>query len=81
MGNSRSVPQKAVIIAGAATVLVAVVLVAGFLIGTALFSNEMACYEGEVPANNTEGGSACFKEGAQLPPGFTWDVRGNYKIN
>ncbi|WP_210101396.1 hypothetical protein [Paeniglutamicibacter antarcticus] len=52
-----------------------------FLIGTLLFSNEMACSEGEAPTNDIYGGSACFTEGTELPEGFTWDVRGNYTIN
>ncbi len=45
-----------------------------------LVSNEMACLEGEAPANDTYGGSTCFTEGTDLPKGFTWDLRGNYKI-
>ena len=81
MSRGRSIVLKIVIIASAAIALVAVISTAGFLIGTMLFSNEMACSEGEAPANDTEGGSACFKEGTNLPPGFTWDDRGNYRIN
>jgi len=55
--------------------------VAVFILSGGLFANEMACSQGEAPANNPEGGSACFEEGSELPPGFTWDPRGNHRIN
>ncbi len=73
--------KKIVIIVAAVAVVAFVGFVIVFLVGTALFSKEMACVEGEAPANTEDGTSACFKEGSELPPGFTWDPRGNYQIN
>lgn len=69
-----------IIVAGAAVVAFAGFVVV-FIVGWGLFSKEMACSEGEAPANNDDGGSACFKVGSELPPGFTWDPRGNHQIN
>lgn len=66
---------------GVAITIMVVVFTVKFLIGTLLFSHELACSEGEAPANDIYGGSACFTEGTELPEGFTWDIRGNYKIN
>lgn len=81
MRTDRRVFKKAAIIVGVAIGLLAVIFAIQFLIGTLLFSNEMACSEGEAPATDIHGGSACFTEGTELPEGFTWDSRGNYKIN
>ena len=81
MRTDRSSFKIVAITAGVAVGILVVSFAIKFLIGTLLFSNEMACSEGEAPANDIYGGSACFTEGTELPEGFTWDVRGNYTIN
>lgn len=78
--TTRTVKRVALIVAALAA-LAAVGFVTLYIMGGGLFANEMACSEGEAPANTKEGGSACFKEGSDLPPGFIWDPRGNHKIN
>ena len=81
MRADRSFLKTAAMVICVGLVFVAVVLVSKFVIGTLLFSREMACSEGEAPANDIHGARACFPEGTELPEGFAWDVRGNYKIN
>lgn len=39
--------------------------------------DEWHCGQGEAPAVQKEGGSACYPEGAKLPAGYTWDPLGN----
>ncbi len=41
------------------------------------FLDEWQCSEGELPADNVDGGRACFPEGATLPRGWAWDPLGN----
>lgn len=62
-------------------VLAVIALVGVFIFSSGPLANEMACSEGETPANDTQGGSACFTEDSDLPGGYTWDPRGNYKMN
>ncbi|MGV8884780.1 MAG: hypothetical protein ACOH1T_04220 [Microbacteriaceae bacterium] len=81
MSRARAVTRKVLLIVGGVVVVGALSFVAVFIIGNVLFANEMACEEGKAPATTTDGGSACFDEGSVLPAGFTWDPRGNYKIN
>lgn len=81
MRTDRSSLKTVAITVGVAVGILVVVFAIKFLIGTLLFSNEMACSEGEAPANDIHGGSACFKEGTELPEDFTCDIRGNHKIN
>lgn len=52
----------------------AVLAIAGGLV------HEKACSEGQAPANNAQGGSACFAEGSDLPAGYVWDPRGNFVL-
>lgn len=78
-----SAPAKWAIGVAAGLVLVAGLLVVAFLLLIFYFNptaNEHACSQGEAPANNAAGGSACFPEGSELPAGFTWDPRGNFKM-
>lgn len=58
-----------------------VALLAVFILSGGPLANEMACSEGEAPANDAHGGSACFKDGSELPSGYTWDPRGNYPMH
>lgn len=44
--------------------------------GTPLI-DEWECVDGEAPYVYPDGGSACAKEGSELPPGATWDPFGN----
>lgn len=81
MRTDRGAFKTAAITLGVVIGLLVVIFVIKFFWGMLLFSNEMACSEGEAPATDIHGGSTCFKEGTELPKGFTWDVRGNYRIN
>lgn len=73
--------KKTIIILAGVAVVAFVGFAVVFIVGWASFSKEMACSKGEAPANDDEGGSACFQVGSDLPQGFTWDPRGNYQIN
>lgn len=81
MRTNRGSRKTVAVTVGVAIAVMVVVFAIKFLIGTLLFSHELACSEGEAPANDIYSGSACFTEGTGLPEGFTWDIRGNYKIN
>lgn len=72
--------KKNLIIGAAVAAVVLIGVTITFILMGGPLANEMACSAGEAPANNAEGGSACFKEGSDLPSGYTWDSRGNYKI-
>lgn len=73
--------QRVALIVVALAALTVVGFVAAFILSGGPLANEMACSAGEAPANNEEGGSACFKEGSDLPSGYAWDPRGNFAIN
>lgn len=73
--------KKIILIAAAVAAAVLIGLIATFILKGGPLANEMACSDGEAPANNAQGGSSCFKKGSDLPDGYTWDPRGNYKIN
>ena len=76
-------PVRWAIGVAAGLVVVAGVLVVGFLLLIFLFNpvaDEHACSEGEAPANHVDGGSSCFPEEADLPAGYTWDPRGNFEM-
>ena len=79
--DTTATAKRVALTAAAVAALVVVGLLAYFILSGGPLANEMACSEGEAPANNDEGGSACFKEGSELPSGYTWDPRGNFKIN
>lgn len=83
VARTGAVKKIVIIIAAVAALVVLAVtgLVAAFILSGGPLANEMACSAGEAPANNAQGGSNCFKEGSDLPRGYTWDPRGNYKIN
>ncbi|CAM3353961.1 hypothetical protein NODU109028_13190 [Nocardioides dubius] len=55
---------------------------AGWLMisGTPLI-DEWQCSDGEAPYVYPEGGSACAKEGSQLPKGASWDPFGNRPLS
>lgn len=53
---------------------------AAFILSGGPLANEWVCSQGYAPANNRAGGSACFKEGSDLPPGYTWDPAGNHPL-
>lgn len=61
-------------------VLVLVGAVAAFIFSGGPVASEMACSEGQAPANYAEGGSECFDVDAELPKNATWDPRGNYAL-
>lgn len=62
-------------------VLGVIAFIAAFIFSGGPLAHEMACSQGEAPANDADGGSACFKEGSELPSGYTWDPRGNYPLH
>lgn len=80
---SANAPHRMRMIAmtvAAVGVLALIGLVAAYIHSGGSLVNEMACSAGEAPANNAQGGDACFKGGSDLPRGYTWDPRGNYKV-
>lgn len=81
--RSRGPAFWAAVVAGV-LVAAAGALVAAFFALAFLFNpvaDEWQCSEGEAPADHRAGGSACFREGASLPRGYTWDKWGNRPLS
>lgn len=64
-----------------AAVVVGLVVAAGIYIASGAWYVEYECSKGEAPASSPRSGNGCFKEGSDLPSGFTFDEGGNKRIN
>jgi len=70
-------------------ILLTQAVTAAMLIGLAAFAlwavnpvgDEWDCSPGEFPATNQAGGSACFRNGDELPPGWRADPKGNQPLD
>ena len=73
LGVGAAVPAAAVL----------VVVGGGWLIQVGLnpVGDEWHCSAGKAPAHNSVGGSDCFREGSDLPRGWSWDRWGNRPLH
>jgi hypothetical protein len=82
--NSTKSPARttvySVLIAIGLAICIPVAVAIWFILSGGPVANEYVCTPGEAPADLPGGGSSCFQEGSELPPGAAWQPAGNHPI-